>query len=47
MNKAMANMKSTKIFNHPANPSSQSVILTAFTIKIVEKNVNIGKKIHK
>ena len=42
MNRATANVNSTKIFNHPANQSSQSVIFTAFTINIVAMNVRIG-----
>ena len=42
INRATANVISTNIFNHPANPSSQSVIFTAFTINIVAMNVKIG-----
>ena len=42
INRATANVSKTKIFNHPANPSNQSVIFTAFTINIVVINVNIG-----
>lgn len=47
MNKATANVINTKIFNHPANQSSQSVIFTAFTINIVAINVKIGNHRHK
>ena len=47
MNRATANVIKTKIFNHPANQSSQSVILTAFTINIVAMNVRIGNHRHK
>lgn len=47
MNSATANVNSTKIFSHPANQSSQSVIFTAFTIKIVAINVRIGNHRHK
>ena len=47
MNRAMANVNNTKIFNHPANQSSQSVIFTAFTINIVAMNVSIGNHHHR
>ena len=47
MNRATAKVISTKMFNHPANQSSQSVILTAFTINIVAMNVRIGNHRHK
>ena len=47
MNRATAKVISTNIFNHPANPSSQSVIFTAFTINIVAINVRIGNHRHK
>ena len=47
INNATANVKSTKIFNQPANQSSQSVIFTAFTINIVAINVNIGNHRHR
>ena len=47
INRAMANVNNTKIFNHPASQSSQSVIFTAFTINIVEINVRIGNHHHK
>ena len=47
MNKAIANVSNTNIFNHHASPSNQSVIFTAFTIKIVAMNVNIGNHHHK
>ena len=47
MNKATANVIRTKTFNHQANQSSQSVILTAFTINIVAMNVNIGNHHHR
>ena len=47
MNRATANVRSTNIFNHHAKPSSQSVIFTAFTMKIVAMNVNIGNPRHK
>lgn len=46
-NKATANTHNTEIFNHPANQSSQSVIFTALTINMVERNVNTGKAHHK
>jgi hypothetical protein len=46
MNRATANVIKTNIFNHPANPSSQSVIFTAFTINIVAMNVRIGNHHH-
>lgn len=42
--------ESTKIsshINHPANQSSQSVILMAFTIAIVNTNVKIGRNIQR
>jgi hypothetical protein len=47
MNRAMAKVSNTNIFNHHANQSSQSVIFTAFTIKIVAMNVNIGNHHHR
>lgn len=47
MNNATANVINTKIFNQPANQSSQSVIFTAFTINIVEMNVKIGNARHR
>lgn len=47
MNKATAKVKRTKMFNQPANQSSQSVMFTAFTINIVAINVNIGNHHHK
>jgi hypothetical protein len=47
MNRATANVISTKIFNHHANQSSQSVIFTAFTINIVAINVRTGNHRHK
>lgn len=47
MNKAMAKVNNTKIFNHPANQSSQSVMFTAFTINIVAINVSIGNHHHR
>ncbi len=47
MNKATANVISTKIFNHPANQSSQSVMFTAFTMNIVAMNVRIGNHRHR
>ena len=47
MNRAIANVNNTKIFNHPANQSSQSVIFTAFTINIVAINVSIGNHRHR
>ncbi len=46
INKATANVSNTKIFNQPANQSSQSVIFTAFTINIVAMNVSIGNHRH-
>ena len=47
INKATANVSNTNIFNHQANQSNQSVIFTAFTIKIVAMNVNIGNPHHR
>lgn len=47
MNKAIANVNNTKIFNHPANQSSQSVIFTALTMNIVDMNVRIGNNRHR
>ena len=47
MNKATAKVSSTNMFNHHANQSNQSVIFTAFTIKIVAINVNIGNHHHR
>ena len=47
INKATANVISTKIFNHQASQSSQSVIFTAFTMNIVAINVSIGNHHHK
>ena len=47
INRATANVIKTKIFNHPASQSSQSVIFTAFTINIVAMNVRIGNHRHK
>ena len=47
INRATANVISTKIFNHPANQSSQSVIFTAFTINIVAMNVRTGNHRHR
>ena len=46
-NRATAKVSNTNIFNHHAKPSSQSVICTAFTIKIVAINVNIGNHHHR
>ena len=47
MNNATAKVSSTNIFNHHANQSNQSVIFTAFTIKIVAMNVSIGNPRHR
>ena len=47
INRATANVSRTKIFNHPASPSNQSVIFTAFTINIVAINVKIGNHHHR
>ena len=47
INRAMAKVNKTKIFNHPANPSSQSVIFTALTINIVAINVRTGNHRHR
>ena len=47
VNSATASVISTNIFNHHANQSNQSVIFTAFTMNIVEMNVNIGNHIHR
>lgn len=47
MNRATAKVSSTNMFNHHANQSNQSVIFTAFTIKIVAINVNIGNHHHR
>lgn len=47
INKATAKVIRTKIFNHHANQSSQSVIFTAFTIKIVAINVKTGNHRHR
>ena len=47
MNRATAKVISTKIFNHPASQSSQSVIFTAFTINIVAIKVSTGNHHHK
>jgi len=47
INRATANVNSTKIFSHPANQSNQSVIFTAFTINMVAINVSIGNHRHK
>ena len=47
INNAMANVSKTKIFNHQANQSSQSVIFTALTINIVAINVSTGNHRHK
>ncbi len=47
INSATANVKRTKMFNQPANQSSQSVIFTAFTINIVAMNVKIGNHHHR
>ena len=47
INRAIANVNKTNIFNQPANQSSQSVIFTAFTINIVAINVNIGNHRHR
>ena len=47
INKATASVKSTKIFNQPANQSSQSVIFTAFTMNIVAINVSTGNHHHR
>jgi hypothetical protein len=47
MNRATAKVISTNIFNHPANPSSQSVIFTAFTMNMVAINVSIGNHRHR
>ena len=41
------NTKKIHDINPHANPSNPSVILIAFTIVMVEKNVMIGKNIHK
>ncbi|MBR4633532.1 hypothetical protein IKO50_00820 [bacterium] len=47
MNKATANVIKTKIFNHPASQSNQSVIFTAFTINIVAIKVRMGNHRHR
>ncbi|MBQ5945051.1 hypothetical protein IJL65_01250 [bacterium] len=47
INRATANVSNTNIFNHQANQSNQSVIFTAFTIKIVAMNVSTGNHHHK
>jgi hypothetical protein len=47
INSAIANVKRTNMFNHPANQSSQSVMFTAFTMNIVAINVNIGNHRHR
>lgn len=47
MNRATANVNSTKIFSHPANQSSQSVMFTALTMNIVAIKVSIGNHHHK
>ena len=47
MNRATANVSSTNMFNHPASPSNQSVIFTAFTINIVAIKVRIGNHRHR
>jgi len=47
INKATANVIKTKIFNHPANPSNQSVIFTALTMNIVQMKVKIGNPRHR
>lgn len=47
INRAMANVNRTNIFNHHANPSSQSVIFTALTINIVDMKVKIGNNHHR
>ena len=47
INRAIAKVSSTNIFNHHASPSNQSVIFTAFTINIVDINVSIGNHRHK
>ena len=47
INRATANVIRTKTLNHPANPSSQSVIFTAFTINIVAIKVSTGNHHHK
>jgi hypothetical protein len=44
INSATARVNKTKMLNHPANQSSQSVIFTAFTINIVPMNVRIGNR---
>jgi hypothetical protein len=47
INSATANVIKTKIFNHPANQSSPSVMFTAFTINIVAINVSMGNPRHR
>ena len=47
INKATAKVISTKIFNHQANQSNQSVIFTALTMNIVAINVRIGNHRHR
>jgi len=47
INRATANVIKTKTFNHPANPSSPSVIFTALTMNIVQMKVKIGNRHHK
>ena len=47
MNRATANVIKTKIFNHHANQSSQSVMFTALTINIVAINVRTGNHRHR
>ena len=47
MNRATANVIKTKIFNHPANQSNQSVIFTALTMNMVAMKVNIGNHRHR
>ena len=47
MNKATAKVNRTNIFSHQANQSNQSVMFTAFTMKIVAINVSIGNHHHR
>jgi hypothetical protein len=47
INRATANVIRTKIFNHHASQSSQSVIFTAFTMNIVAIKVRTGNHCHK
>ena len=47
INNATAKVRSTNMFNHPANQSSQSVIFTALTMNIVAMKVRIGNHHHR